>query len=456
MVVVTSKPAVDAILPTVRVWVRGLAVYAEVRELRGAVEDAKVTLLGLLEVDDGEGRSITALPGVTMSDDGSQEPDLEAGDGVYSTFLPSPISAGRLTLSVQVSTSSKSHTSDLSSVPGYSRKVLGPVLQLEETTENPPGRVTDFLVALEAENEMSMSWSSPGGNYKRGQVVAQKVLFSNSIKQLLRGEGETLFAENRTREAGSLNNHVLPLPLLSSPLHLAVVAFDSSGLQGAVSNIVTVDVPEVDEVEELASPRPSISGLLLVTERDWVVMGVIAGALLVLLLSLAASLAYCYCLAKNKPPPRAPSTTSTTHEQISAPSSSSSGSGDEESLHSEMKVVAPQQPLPYHDFAKSLDMSHASSPTASTATPLYWSASQLLSKLDSPHPSLDYRVPRYPAPPEFSVTVASLPNEATNLSERLECEVREVSSEEGASWHHRNHRHPPPPLYPKPKNVTQV
>merc|ERR1712107_969099 len=123
----------------------------------------------------------------------------------------------------------------------------------------------------------------------------------------LRGEGETLFAENRTREAGSLNNHVLPLPLLSSPLHLAVVAFDSSGLQGAVSNIVTVDVPEVDDVEELASPRPNISGLLLVTERDWVVMGVIAGALLVLLLSLAASLAYCYCLAKNKPPPRAPS-----------------------------------------------------------------------------------------------------------------------------------------------------
>ena len=53
MVVVTSKPAVDAILPTVRVWVRGLAVYAEVRELRGAVEDATVTLLGLLDVDDG-------------------------------------------------------------------------------------------------------------------------------------------------------------------------------------------------------------------------------------------------------------------------------------------------------------------------------------------------------------------------------------------------------------------
>merc|ERR1712107_674080 len=131
----------------------------------------------------------------------------------------------------------------------------------------------------------------------------------------LRGEGETLFAENRTREAGSLNNHVLPLPLLSSPLHLAVVAFDSSGLQGAVSNIVTVDVPEVDKFEELASPRPSISGLLLVTERDWVVMGVIAGALLVLLLSLAS----CYCLAKNKPPPRAPSTTSTTTSRSPPP-----------------------------------------------------------------------------------------------------------------------------------------
>ena len=120
-----------------------------------------------------------------------------------------------------------------------------------------------------------------------------------------------------------------------------------------------------------------------------------------------------------------------------------------------MKVVAPQQPLPYHDFAKSLDMSQTSSP-ASTATPLYWSASQLLSKLDSPHPSLDYRVPRYPAPPEFSVTVASLPpNETGNLSERLECEVREVN-ESAASWHHRHHRHPPPPLFPKPKNVTQV
>ena len=98
------------------------------------------------------------------------------------------------------------------------------------------------------------------------------------------------------------------------------------------------------------------------------------------------------------------------------------------------------------------------SPATSTSTPppLEQLETELLSKLDSPHPSLDYRVPRYPAPPEFSVTVASLPNEATNLSERLECEVREVSSEEGASWHHRPHRHPPPPLYPKPKNVTQV
>ena len=444
---VTSKLAEDAVKPEVKVWVRGTAVYTEVREGGQAVLGAQVSLLGLLEVGEAESRSITALPGVVMADEGGQEPDIEAGDGVYSTFLPSSIPAGRLSLTVQVATGSTATRKDLTPVPVLNRRVPGPVIQLSKPTEAPPGRVRDLAVSLEA-GQLEVTWSTPGGDYSRGEVAAQQLVYAASIPELLQGGGQLLYTENRTTEAGAGNSHSLQLPYFGASLHLAVITTDASGLVGAVSNIVTVEVPEV-EAEEPDAPRPSMSGLLLVTERDWILMGVVAGALLVLLLSLTASLAYCYCLARAKPPPRAPSTTSTTHEQISAPSSSASGSGDEESLHSEMKSIVAQPALPYHDFVKSLDLSHASSP-ASTATPLYWSASQLLSKIDSPHPSLDYRIGHYPAPPEFSVTVASLPGEE-GRERALEREGLEVGG-----WHRHRHSGPPPPLYPKPKNVTQV
>jgi hypothetical protein len=425
-VVVTSKPAEGAVVPEVVAWARGLAVYAEVRAGGRPVVGASLSLQGALATGEGGARAVTVLPGVSMADAGGEEPDLAADDGIYSAFLPSGLPAGRLSLAVEVAGEG-----------GPGRLEPGPVLQLEGT-EAPPGRVRDLRAALEA-GLLRVAWSSPGGDYGRGAVAGQRLLYSSSIPDLLRGEGSLLYTENSTVEAGAANIHSLELPYRGAPLHLAVVAVDSAGLRGAASNIVTVEAPEKSEAAEPGGPQPSTSGLLLVTERDWILMGVVAGALLVLLLSLTASLAYCYCMARAKPPPRAPSTTSTTHEQISAPSSSSSGSGDEESLHSEMKVVAPQQPLPYHDFAKSLELSQASSPSASTGTPLYWSASQLLSKLESPPPSLDYR-----APPEFSVTVESLGRRG---EEAGVCGVREV-------WH--RHRHPPPPLYPKPKNVTQV
>ena len=563
MVVVTSRPREDTPNIEVTVWYRDLAVYAEIRMGGSPVLGAVVSLGGDVGGD--------IFPTVTMEDGGRQEPDLEPQDGIYSTYLHSShITKGRLRLEVEV-VADNAKLPDTSLVPRFYRKVPGPVIYLEEEVESPPGRVTDLTVSLEGGEDMRVSWSSPGGDYSVGSVATQTLLYSSSLISLLRGQGEVLHTDNRTVEAGSANTRSLSLPYLGAPVHLAVRVTDTAGLHSRVSNIVTVEaaLPETETEVTDSTVEPVTTGML-VTDQDWVLMGIVAGTLLVLLLGLTVSLAYCYCTAPRSNPsktPRAPSTTSTTQEQISAPSSSSSGSGDEESLHSEMKSIAPQ-PLPYDDFAKSLDLSQASSP-ASTTTPLYWSASQLLSKLDCPRDSLEYvsrqslgypgrqsvhshtgrqgrdhsrrqstksmaRLSRehsrhsmernivlaeqqrvmeghnlspderlsdcrlgeeeynYCAPPEFSVTVDSLVSEGCSVTvDSLEGELRGEGGGEGVEerdvegWAVRGggvasgeyshvdgwSRIPrqeskkgirggggsvPPPLYPKPKNVTQV
>ena len=574
--------------------------------------------------------------------------DLVADDGLYSARLTSYPALGRYSFRILVEgrpeatltpplgevaasgtpcCGSSTHllappaASRLTPTGDFTRSVLGPVVyisQLPDVRRLPPSKVNDLRANVidednssEVGGRLEVSWTSPGGDYNLGVVASCRLVYGPEVFSLLdptmAPDLLTVIPRSDLQPAGLENRQlVVEFPHRGVDYYLGVVCLDAEGNRGRMSNLVAVMLPAVDLGPEdggegaTETDSEAVQGLgLLSSEKDWIMVGVICGILLVLIVISVVSISYFCCVSSrrrnglggtggNNSSTKGGRERKTSSASISDVHVASSGSSDHTdgtdagSFDSDMKNLSGNNlVLPgssgYADpheldfggrlvaYARQLDVESPTSSsikdeddeerggppgyqqhppqqqqqqqlqqphhrlrrllqsTTARGTPVYWSASQLLSKLeeDGTHPSSSVSPPHSAysmqnevysyqcgglnrglgvghhmmeyggednssrhhhslpggIPDEFCVTVSNLPSqqqqryssdtdsgiEQTVVS--LQDELPRLHHNNNSSLQHHNstnlHRSSyrerlPPPLYPKPKNITQV
>ena len=453
---------------------------------------------------------------------------------MYSAVVTTYPSPGRYTFQLRVSGDNSSLVPEIGSIPDaassggrsvrfaaeklvpageFIRTVRGPVVhihRLPDLQRSPPGKITDLKVETGADGALYSSWTSSGGDYSSGSASGYKFVYSDDISVLLDPlqEPTELISVDKTVATGVVSTAELYFPFYDRDYYLGLVPVDSDGNRGPVSNLVHVYLPapaEQTPEPDPTSPVPTLS--LLNSEKDWIMVGVICGILLVLIVISVVSISYFCCISKRRTAAdRKVSTGSVSDVNVASSGSSDHTDGtDAGSFDSDLKNLSGTNLAPGYPDPRDLEFGpppfprHAEleTPTkeaagASTrATPVYWSASQLLSKLEDGGYPQEYSVfqqeysgyhygggsrepPRSPLevstadytdhraviPDEFCVTVSDLPRRYGEDHPVLPADtpVRDTVRHPADPFRHshRSREKMPPPLYPKPKNITQV
>ena len=211
---------------------------------------------------------------VVLHDSGLGYPDVTAGDGIYSGFLPvfSPV-AGPLSVTIRATEGGGSFTSP-PALDGnqdccgskiqqtrkdptgkFSRYLASPALFTQLITPNgtdvsPPSRIPDLrmLTTNHTSVTISLTWSAPGGDYDQGQARGYLVGCHTDPEYL----NETNFASKAilvhaaeslvAKPFGSLESLEAGVPWAGQLFYYGVVAVDAAGNQGPVSfqTIITI------------------------------------------------------------------------------------------------------------------------------------------------------------------------------------------------------------------------
>ena len=181
------------------------------------------------------------------------------------------------------------------------------------------------------------------------------------------------------------------------------------------------------------------------SDHEWVIVGVVAGIVAVLLCLVTMVLLWVYWTrADTRAGDTCPPTVTTS---VASDNSDTTevASYDLDLIKSDLNMTRDEHVPP-------------------RVTPVYWSASQLLSKLEtrtSLTPTYQGVYPRpLEIPDEFCVTVSDLHLQQSETFIK-DCHLLDnhKPSDKTSSEYVRkslNYRKPPPPVLPKPKNVTQV
>ena len=301
----------------------------------------------------------------------------------------------------------------------FRRHVVGPIVYIamaDSEDRQPPSRIGDFKIIQIAGSvdKLLATWTAPGGDFTVGSVASYRFVFSEDIADLLdpRGNPEVLLGFDRTDKAGTETKFDFSFPHFDRDFYVGAYAFDSVGNKGKISNLVHV---------RLQSPPSSIGGARSndaepitaiatgsgePTEPNWIMIGVIAGVIGVLLLLCIVAITYYFAVTRKR--------STKTGSTSSVMNGGSSDETDSSSFDSDIKNImshplGPALPtnsssngpvatqtrshMPMNGVHRGITISGHSSSSASpsdiptettsaTVTPVYWSASQLLSKLD--------------------------------------------------------------------------
>ncbi|KAF2355840.1 Calcium-activated chloride channel N-terminal [Trinorchestia longiramus] len=288
--------------------------------------------------------TVTHLPSGTSSDyslfdSGNSEPDIRAGDGVYSRYLTRRVSEGRYSLvatarhgpsTTMVTLQPDGSVRQSSSGPFFcestGRTLYVRRVSFEDTA--PPSRVTDLtarLVGASQQALVNLSWSAPGGELDHEAASAYELKMYT--------EWETL-TEERFNDSGIAVYCVIegqrsppPIPapygtrqhcLVSVPFtdlkwHFAIRGLDSSNNTGRVSNIASIEVPKPAPLTPVVASSSSPSAVLMSVESELtsnvsvIAAGgggggwrpyVVAGAAVMGLLMVVAATIACICCCK--------------------------------------------------------------------------------------------------------------------------------------------------------------
>ena len=406
------------------------------------VLNATVALDGTVRLQNG---STFDLPQLALLDDGRGVPDIVKGDGLYSAQLPpcpgrclyhfqarvSCIQCQAYTIKVDPGT----RYTGSQVVPGpdalepsldFTRMAEGESFTVVNSFDNikvdsdtiAPAKVVDLRV-----ESSSLVWSSPGGDYLSGSSEGYQVLVGSPL-DLLRGEKERivlLFSRDVKQPAGSVNKELLPPLTTSLPsckdssskkTFVGVQHLDSNGNIGPISNLVAVELANLADQSELVSVEAMVG-------RHWLLVGILCGAIGVLLVITAVSLAYFCHVTRARNARVKGSSRRTAEREVKDQRGSlvSSSGSSEQTDNTSFELDLPRGAFSHVDLKdfssgelsrnfSGVDMKNLtpSSPCPSqrgTTPPIYWSASQLLSKLG-------YEEGGREIPEEFTVTVSDL------------------------------------------------
>ena len=426
-------------------------------------------------------------------------------------------------------------------------------------TDNP---VIFQVKLLSGSNNLLATWTAPGGDFDEGSVASYRFVYSEDIADLLKPDRrpKILLAFDRMENAGTDSSYDFEFPHYDTDYYVAAYGFDIAGNKGKISNLVHVRVPSPpktynpvygEDGSSSSSPIFSLSGGTN-SDLDWIMIGVIAGVVGVLLVLSIVAISYYFVAARNGAARRRAAVS--THQGqaaaaaaaakkgviltgtagAAAPGSGSGSSTDEtdsSSFDSDIKNIMLSNPplgptlsagvttaassLPPHmaqlqkhhhlhqqqhqqssaDSGVSSNGSHGEpTPTngdQQNVTPVYWSASQLLSKLD--HTTLPGNYSPYvttvsgsgdpfghsyhhvqPGPHSLQMyaaatatgaaggsysTSSGIPSEWPafhQIPEEFTITVGNLSHSAAAIGDGEASRKVPPPVMPKPRNITQV
>ena len=373
-----------------------------------------------------------------MRDIGDGDLDMTSGDGLYSAWLTSG-GDGRYVTRVRAEAGLQTGVGTRTS---FTRSVRGPVLQLRDTANLAPVpllRVMDLSVTSNVSGILQLTWTSHATD------LSYAVLHSPSLEDLILTSSphrQVLMEVNVSRPEAKVKLSV-PFPYYGRPHYLAVTSAAPGHALSPISNIVTITqtMPrsrlgpgDPGQVIPALSDPLSLGSL---THNQWIVVGAVAGLVSVLLCLSAVLLVWLHW-TRTRPP--APPT-------ITVSSSSSDSSDTTDTLAS------------YDLDLKPGDLSRDSrdSVTCPRVTPVYWSASQLLSKLDTRHVAPSYQGvhPRpQDIPDAFCVTVSDLSDLSDQSQGTFIKDYEDYQKDD--SFQRPILKKQPPPVLPKPKNITQV
>ena len=120
----------------------------------------------------------------------------------------------------------------------------------------PPSRIIDLSIVTDNQQrggtEVTLSWTAPGGDYQQGSAATYEIRTATKVENLQGREFQLkgiLVHPSLTPKPGvqgSSETCVVAVPWPNEFFYYAVVAFDSSGNRGDISNLVAVYINEVN------------------------------------------------------------------------------------------------------------------------------------------------------------------------------------------------------------------
>ena len=377
---------------------RPVEIFAELSKGSSPVLGAEVYATVEMENDNG---TIVTLSRVELDDSGLGDVDMQQGDGVYSGVLINHQGTGRYTFTIHASDNKRrAHIirpgqpelpivccGSFLDIPqsrgvimeSFKRTIPGPVVHLSTLPREditPPSKIGDLIIELSSDNKtLSAKWSSPGGDYRSGSVVSYQFIYSANISQLLEDrDGSTLLELEKHTSFGSSVTQLLEFPLYNQDYFIGLYAYDLAGNRGRMSNIQHIYV-SAPPPTSTPLPIPRL-GLPPSTSTDWMMIIAISSGLGALLVVCLLSIAYyLFTARKGRPDSPSPSSLSTKEDMPHSEHTDSS------SCHSDRQGSSQ---LDVKELESQVTDLHQILNEQTRITPVYWSASQLLSKLDSP------------------------------------------------------------------------
>ena len=299
-----------------------LALFASVTEAGTglAVLGARVTATCTVTTEAEE----VTLEAVQLRDSGA-DPDLTAGDGVYSRYLVHYPGPGRYECSLAVTDNSGAAftlTRDTEAGAGGAEECCGSRVQLlggrRRATGSfvvtspaalvrhlalgagagrgeamPPARIGDLAVAAaEVPGRVAVTFTAPGADWDHGLVAGYRLLAARTRAELATAaEADTIFTEFRAAEdgvAGARVRHEVSLDVYNEMVHVAVVGVDGAGNVGEVSNIAAVFLPALRPAEQLTDASEAAPE----AEADYSLVLALCGAIVFLASFLGLGVLY--------------------------------------------------------------------------------------------------------------------------------------------------------------------
>ena len=310
----------------------------------------------------------------------------------------------------------------------FRRSVLGPVIHLKNPSKAsednvPPSRIGDLkirqLPGASTPDRLMAEWTAPGGNFDEGSVASYRFVFSSKIEDLLQpdpsqGQPEVLLGFDRIERAGTAAKFDFNFPHYDKDFYVGAYGFDIAGNRGKISNLVHVRVAAPKYVKSKEAEPIKSTPAAESMEIDWIVIGSICGVISVLIIMAILCIAYCIVVSRKKSSTKTGSTSSVIGVTGSDETDSSSFDSDIKNIMA--NPLGPALALPRNGQmgnngsgsgsalggSVSVQQSQTTPPSYATTpstnvTPVYWSASQLLSKLDHHgNPHHGYYVPPGP------------------------------------------------------------